>query len=706
MTDVPRQAPGWRDDPITRADQDRFGRLQFAEHAARLIHRNHSPTSSVVYGLEGPWGSGKSSLISLVRMSLVEVEDSRWHFIPFTPWATSGTDGLLQEFFAALRTVAPPAGSQRLVASINAYAGIARPVLAAIPGVGPAIVEASRTAEQQLRKPWNVAFEEVKKAIGDLGTPIVMVVDDIDRLQPAELLDLLKVVRLLGRFPGVDFLLAYDEQTLVDTLQDPSRGRVSASRARAFMEKIVQYPLVMPPLLTGKIVSMIAEGLSAILGPQRVDHFEAQRFSSTLTKTMPSQLKTPRAIERFLAQVELQFGMHDPFEINDVDLILATFIRVQFPDVFARLQRWKSELTNSSVSFGRRDAAGPDWNELLDVLDEKQDKKDALETLSRIFPVVTSKGSGRAATGRFAHPDYFDRYLAQAIPEDDIPDASIESALRSAAHQNDGSVLKAFLMSSDEERVTLALSKIRACYPDAEQEVNSPDQHSAPLTPQLIAQGMAILAEMPERIVSWSSGLSLATYWMASAIRLLLVRDPGAELDASLLACDHLRRRAQVISSSVKDLDSLPAETQAALSGLLKREAERVIPAMLQDLRDGDEGNEELGFISLALMAREAGVLHLLQDGIRDGLAANQFSLADVAARFVGFSYLVGGPPEPSSASFAGELFQEITALDAQSRDMDERGLWTDTSWPRRKEFAARWVPVLGSSGSGEPPQC
>jgi hypothetical protein len=63
----------------------------------------------------------------------------------------------------------------------------------------------------------------------DIGAPILVVVD-IDRLQPAELLDLLKVVRLLGRFHGVDFLLAYDERTIVETLLDPQRGKVTASR--------------------------------------------------------------------------------------------------------------------------------------------------------------------------------------------------------------------------------------------------------------------------------------------------------------------------------------------------------------------------------------------------------------------------------------------------------------------------------------------
>ncbi|WP_425554606.1 P-loop NTPase fold protein [Georgenia daeguensis] len=73
-----------------------------AHRAARLIDENHSTESSVVYGLEGPWGSGKSSVIAMITTYLTELENSRWQVVPFTPWATSGTEGLLSEFFAAL----------------------------------------------------------------------------------------------------------------------------------------------------------------------------------------------------------------------------------------------------------------------------------------------------------------------------------------------------------------------------------------------------------------------------------------------------------------------------------------------------------------------------------------------------------------------------------------------------------------------------
>ena len=322
-----------------------------AQRAARLIAENHSSESSVVYGLEGPWGGGKSSVIALLT-SYVREEDSRWQVVTFTPWATTGTEGLLSEFFAALATVAPKKKGAKVRGLMASYADIARPIVSLIPVAGSAVVEASRTLEHRLAKPWNVAFDEIAAALRELDTPVLVVVDDIDRLQPSELLDLLKVVRLLGRFPGVDFLLAYDEQSLVETLQTPGQGSSSKARARAFMEKIVQYPLSIPPLLTSQIVRMLDVGLTEILTQKRVEtSFDKQRFGDIILKTMPSQLATPRAVDRFLAQVREQMVGGVSAYAEDVrtrNYPAAEHGYTMSPDEAAELAHWAEQLAAPS----------------------------------------------------------------------------------------------------------------------------------------------------------------------------------------------------------------------------------------------------------------------------------------------------------------------------------------------------------------------
>lgn len=689
---------GWHDDPIGNVEQDRLGRALFSQHAARLIDENHSAGSSVVYGLEGPWGSGKSSVVALTTAYLTEGDEGRWKVVQFTPWATSGTEALLAEFFATLASVAPRAtGAQALRERITSYADIARPIAAVIPFVGSGLVEASHTAEERLRKPWNVAFAEVAAELAKLETPILVVVDDIDRLQPSELLDLLKVVRLLGRFPGVDFLLAYDEQTLVETLQDPVRGQVSTARARAFMEKIVQYPLSMPPLLTSKIVKLLDTGLTEILTLERVEEsFDKNRFGRIVLGTMPSQLSTPRAIERFLAQVREQFRIHDLGEMNDVDLILATFLRVQFPDLFGQLQRWKNELTTGSVGvvvLRSLEKKAPDWDELLAVVGDDEDRRDARNVLETLFPAVTEKNSTRAEPGRMAHPDYFDRYLAQTIPEGDIPDAVVGRALNDAATGDPGS-LRALICADDEEMTTLALSKIRVRYPDLAKPWAREGAEPGPVTVNLLKVGMALVDELEDRTLGWTSTLRQTMFWMEDLLALILDGDPAADVDPALMSCARIDRRAHVIADAETGLDRARPETQEAHRNALAREVDRFFPLLLEDLRLGDASEGVHGSGYLYELVGRVGRMPELQATVQRGIEDREFTAEDVGARLVGFAYVVGGPPGagPSSAGFDGQLFERLTGMPADSTDHNERNEWPDTSWARRREFAARYL--------------
>lgn len=694
----PHPSLGWRDDPITTTDQDTLQRAPVAQRIARLIDENHSAESSVVYGLEGPWGCGKSSVIALTATFLTKFEEHRWHVVSFTPWATSGTEGLLSEFFSALATVAPKSSNSRVLRErISTYADIARPFAALIPVAGSAVAEASRSLETRLSKPWNVAFEEIATELRTLGTPVLVVVDDIDRLQPGELFDLLKVVRLLGRFPGVDFLLAYDEETLVETLQNPDQSNASKTRARAFMEKIVQYPLSIPPLLTSQIVKMLDAGLTEILTPERVEtSFDRNRFSDLILTTMPSQLNTPRSIDRFLAQVREQFKSHDLSEMNDVDLILTVFLKVQFPDVFARLQSWRSELTRSSppiASFGGREVEQPDWDQLFEVLDRDEDRRDARAVLAVLFPATRAPNPSCAAPKRFAHPDYFDRYLAQAIPEHDISDAVVSRAVEQAAAGN-GADLHSLLSAADEARVTLTLSKIRSLYPDIK-ELPYHEGPSGSVTLELLTVGMTLVNDAEDRRRSLASSLVQLTHWAATLLRRLVNANPKSEIDRALMECSDILRRTHVITTANRDVDALDDETAQTLREMLHREADRLSSILLNDLRQGDESKGQADSSFLYDVLAESPSLESFRTAIASGLEIGNFSLEDIAARLVNFSYIIGGSERPSYASFSGALFTKITGVEARSVERKDVSDCPDTGWRYRRQFTKPLISPL-----------
>ena len=80
------------DDPIREPSEDRLGRAPLAESLARQIQRADA-SEGLVVGVLGPWGSGKTSFVNLVRHYLTS---ARVPVRDFNPWLFSGTENLVQ----------------------------------------------------------------------------------------------------------------------------------------------------------------------------------------------------------------------------------------------------------------------------------------------------------------------------------------------------------------------------------------------------------------------------------------------------------------------------------------------------------------------------------------------------------------------------------------------------------------------------------
>jgi hypothetical protein len=83
--------------------------------------------------------------------------------------------------------------------------------------------------------------DELEAWIGRMGHRLVILIDDIDRIAPAEVLAVFKLAGLATRIQNAVFVLSFD----VTAVQGMLRDRINIDPA--FLEKIVQKPLSLPP---------------------------------------------------------------------------------------------------------------------------------------------------------------------------------------------------------------------------------------------------------------------------------------------------------------------------------------------------------------------------------------------------------------------------------------------------------------------------
>jgi hypothetical protein len=595
---------------------------------------------------------------------------------------------MMREFFASLSGALPPDKStERLRQTLQTCAVVAVPLLNMVPFIGGTAGEAAKLLGKALSesKPWDQAFAEASAQLRKLETPVLVIADDIDRLQADELVALLKVVRLLGRFPGVHYLLAYDEQTLLANLQQAGVGVHDSQRARLFMEKIVQYNISVPPLLPSQMLIRLNEGLTSLIADLDRPSDPRDHRLSQLTDVFQSQLSTPRSIERFLAQLRHYLPMHKPEDINDVDLILLTFLHVQFPELYEALPRWRAPLTGNrqaSHLLGNAQDKGPDWDELLSTIPTPSRRPDARQILEVIFPNLRHHSQTPRADSSVCTPEYFDRYFAHTIPEGDIADADIYAALVEAnLDGSDAKLLRSLLNDQYPGRADLAVQKFRSATmangaPVAADLVNLQLIQSVAGCIEVLGDGQRTLFGRQDQCV----------FWLSQLIRQLPESTRRIDLISALAACQSWKLRLQVLQQAISPEDdnrSRPLLLKVAKA--LAREAGSHILENLRLRDQADIGNEALiGF----LFVDQFGESDRLKDTI-SACVDSDFTLEDLASRFVSVNYVLGSTPVPRLGEFDAHTFAKFApregtfyAMPLQPK-VDE---WT-VSWPNMRAY-------------------
>ena len=283
-------------------------------------------TGVPILAIVGPWGSGKSSVINLARAELEALNPS-WKICAANPWAPPDVPSLIAELFAAIRSGVPKGERGRKAIQLIAEWGalvstdlllITGPEKALAMAAGVAAGVAARVAQRGVQRPMQDVLQELSAELKSLNLQVLVILDDVDRLQPDELLMLFKAIRLIASFPGVYYLLAYDEQTVLDILIDTPIARNSRDRALAYLEKIVQVPLAMPPTEYFYGRKLLTEGLTTFLERRGAPFTDEQRyrFDALYDALLHRTLAEPRAVGRFLAQFAAYLPLIDPAELH------------------------------------------------------------------------------------------------------------------------------------------------------------------------------------------------------------------------------------------------------------------------------------------------------------------------------------------------------------------------------------------------------
>jgi hypothetical protein len=452
------------DEPITTESEDILDRGDFVNEFHSQI-ANLPFNSPFVFALQGEWGEGKTSIINLLTNKLDRSPD---HIVfKFDPWFFENENTLIKMFMRDLGIVI--SNNYILPSLRKTFSKYGRLLLTPLDKYLPlkSDVLYSLFTEETL--------DDVKKdlieKLARLDKKIIVVIDNIDRLQNDEILATFKLIKLVGNFPNTIFILSFDKNVVNQTLNS------SIGRDGEYLEKIVQKTFQLPKPDQKTLDDYLGGYLDNLIEnseiPQNEKDAIVKDFQIFYGDELINVFSTLRKIKTYQNGLRASVSSYIKSEISLFDVLLLETIKVFYADVYADLWKnrwyymsydWNFESTKGSPFsvIVKDDQLNTEIKNHIDQLIEHYLQKDRIiirAILAKLFlPVEKAynkqnysfEGMAREyrTSRRVCHPEIFKKYFIHNITKSEFFDSDVRTIIKTANQFDDDVVgLKNYINS-------------------------------------------------------------------------------------------------------------------------------------------------------------------------------------------------------------------------------------------------------------------
>ena len=250
------------DEPLAKRGEDSLKIKKYSNALVSFIKNSMTP---MTIGIQGSWGSGKTSLLNTIYAQLDDAneheESKDFKVIWINSWENSlmatpeeALIKIINEIINGLNEVDPSLTNVKKVkeAATTAAKGILRVGAGILGGAAGSevvteVLESSNSIKQ-LREELSRLVHAIRESESQRVDKIVVFVDDLDRVDPPEAVKILELLKNIFNIPGCVFVLAIDYDVVIKGLKDKFGERTPENEYefRAFFDKIIQLPFLMP----------------------------------------------------------------------------------------------------------------------------------------------------------------------------------------------------------------------------------------------------------------------------------------------------------------------------------------------------------------------------------------------------------------------------------------------------------------------------
>jgi hypothetical protein len=400
------------DRPVQKKDTDKLENMHFVEGLYSFIMGAETP---ITIGIQGGWGSGKTSLINMLEEKIKSENPRQAIYVFVNAWEHAlfqhkeakleVTVNLLTGLFEAMKTAIEEkeyniqeiikkevVGQEGIFAKLKSLSR--SPLLwgsmsAAskmftgadwVQDIKPGASEQSVTEFIQVLR--NKIADAVQKITNnsDIGR-FVCFIDDLDRVPPEIAVEILDVTKNIFAIEHYIFVLAIDYDVVVKGLEGKfgKKDKENEREFRQYFDKIIQIPFHMPVGAYKKHLVDLLRSSFETLGYHDLDQDVLENIS---TAALAATDGVPRSIKRIINTLSLLKHI-SPDLTDDADSVLeirfiVIALNINFPEISRRLMEnsnfidWKINKLNKRWELNSEEQ---EFEEIKDAYGESFDEE-------------------------------------------------------------------------------------------------------------------------------------------------------------------------------------------------------------------------------------------------------------------------------------------------------------------------------------------
>lgn len=318
--------------PITKETEDKLGYPDYAAVIAEKLNQSKFEEAFAI-GINGKWGSGKTSFLNLVKE---KISTERRIVVDFKPWNAHDPQAILKDFFETVQVAISPYHAT-LASEIREY--------------GKKLVELhNNSLSQSLSATFDLLtgytdslsnqYQQINQGLKKIDHQLIICIDDLDRLDNKEINEVIRLIRNTANFYNTVFLAAYDREYLLSAIK-----QLNEYNYQHFLEKIFQLEINLPGFSMSILKNYLSQEIIKVFGSGHEAECKAavDELYTYQVNVLKDWIASIRDINHILNSLIVN-AVQIKEEVLITDMLKLELLRYRYPlvysDLFYQAERW------------------------------------------------------------------------------------------------------------------------------------------------------------------------------------------------------------------------------------------------------------------------------------------------------------------------------------------------------------------------------